>query len=46
MKRLTTEEFINRTRVIHDNRYNYKIVRYINNRTKVDIICSEHGISN
>lgn len=40
---LTQEEFIKRAKEIHGDRYDYSKVNYINNRTKVCIICSEHG---
>ncbi len=43
-KKLTTEEFINKCMIIHDNKYDYSLVNYINNKTKVKIICKEHGI--
>ena len=43
MKKLTTEEFINRCIEVHDNLYDYSKCAYINARTKVIIICSEHG---
>jgi very-short-patch-repair endonuclease len=43
MKRLTTEEFIERARRIHGNKYDYSKVVYINARTKVCIICPIHG---
>jgi hypothetical protein len=42
-KRLTTEEFIERSNIIHSNKYNYSKTNYINARTKVCIICPEHG---
>lgn len=42
-KRLTKENFINRAIKIHGNKYDYSKVEYINNRTKVCIICAEHG---
>ena len=41
--RLTTEEFIKRAKEIHGNKYDYNKVNYINMRTKVVIICPEHG---
>lgn len=44
VKRLTTTEFILRSIEIHDNKYDYSLVEYINNRTKVKIICIKHGI--
>ena len=41
--RYTTEEFIDKARKIHGNKYNYSKVNYINNRTRVCIICPKHG---
>lgn len=41
--RLTTEEFIKRAKEVHGDKYDYSKVEYTNNRTKVCIICSEHG---
>lgn len=43
MKKLTTEEFIKRARAIHGDKYDYSKVEYINIKTKVCIICPEHG---
>ena len=43
MKKITTEEFINRARKVHGNKYDYSKVEYINNKTKVCIVCPEHG---
>lgn len=43
MKKLTTQEFIAKAKVIHGNRYDYSHTTYINSRTSVDIICKEHG---
>lgn len=39
----TSNEFIEKAREIHGNKYDYSKVEYINNRTKVCIICPEHG---
>lgn len=41
--RLNTEEFIRRAKEIHGNKYDYSKVEYVNNNTKVCIICPEHG---
>lgn len=41
--RLTTEEFIQKAKQIHGNKYDYSKTEYINNRTKVCILCPEHG---
>ena len=43
MKKLTKEEFVKKAREIHGNKYDYSKVEYVNNRTKVCIICPEHG---
>ena len=42
MRRLTTEEFIEKSRKIHGDKYDYSHVRYVNNRTMVKIICPIH----
>lgn len=39
----STEEFIEKAKQIHDDKYDYSKVNYINNHTKVCIICPEHG---
>ncbi|WGZ93393.1 MAG: DUF723 domain-containing protein [Candidatus Thiothrix putei] len=43
MRKLTTKEFIKRSREVHSDRYDYSKVEYVNNKTKVVIICPEHG---
>ena len=40
---ITTEEFIKRAKLVHGDRYDYSKVNYINAKTKVCIICPEHG---
>ena len=40
----TQEEFIINAKQIHDNKYNYSLVKYINAYTKIKIICYMHGI--
>lgn len=42
-KTLTTEEFIRRAKVVHDNNYDYSLTKYIKNRLKVKIECYIHG---
>jgi protein-arginine kinase activator protein McsA len=42
-KRKTTEEVIADFRKVHGDRYDYSKVDYVNNKTKVLIICQEHG---
>nr|DAR64447.1 MAG TPA: restriction enzyme [Caudoviricetes sp.] len=39
----TTEEWIDSARKIHGDKYYYTKVNYVNNKTKVCIICPEHG---
>lgn len=39
----TRESFIEEVNKIHGNKYGYSKVEYINNHTKVCIICPEHG---
>lgn len=41
--KLTTEEFINKANKIHNNKYNYTSVKYVNSHTKVNITCLIHG---
>ena len=43
MKRYTTKDFILKTMTLYDGKYDYSKVEYINNHTKVCIICPEHG---
>lgn len=43
MVKLTTEEFIKKAREVHGDRYDYSKVEYVNNQTKVCIICPIHG---
>lgn len=42
--RTTLEDFIKQSALIHNNKYDYSKVNYINNSTKVDIICPSHGV--
>ncbi len=42
-KRLTTEEFITRSNITHNNFYDYSKSKYINNSTKIEIVCNKHG---
>ena len=40
---LNKEEFINKSIELHGNKYDYSKVEYNGNKTKVIIICKEHG---
>lgn len=39
----TTETFINKAIKIHENKYDYSKVKYVNAKTNVCIICPKHG---
>lgn len=41
--RYTTEEWISKAKLIHGNKYDYSKVNYTNSKTKVCIVCPEHG---
>lgn len=43
MAKLTTEEFIARAKAVHGDRYDYSKVEYVDSKTKVCIVCKEHG---
>jgi len=43
-RKLTTEKFIEKAKLIHNNKYDYSLTKYINSRSKVEIICPLHGI--
>lgn len=42
-KALTTEEFIKKANIIHNNKYVYNKTNYVNNKTNVLITCTMHG---
>ena len=42
-KKLTREQFIEKAKELHGDKYDYSNVEYVNNHTKVCIICPEHG---
>jgi hypothetical protein len=43
-RRSNTHEFITKARLVHSDKYDYSLVEYINNITKVKIICYLHGL--
>ena len=43
MKKLTTEEFIVKSKLIWGDRFDYSFVEYKTSNDKVKIICREHG---
>ena len=38
------EQFIIDSKLFHNNKYDYSLVEYINNHTKIKIICPIHGV--
>lgn len=42
--KLTTNEFIERANSKHNNKYDYSLTQYIDAKSKVKIICSNHGV--
>lgn len=42
-KKITTQDFIERAKGIHGDKYDYSRVKYINSQTKIEIICKKHG---
>ena len=42
-KTYSKENFINKAKIIHGDKFDYSKVEYVNNRTKVCIICPQHG---
>ena len=42
-KKCTTEKFLKKAKEVHGDKYDYSKVVYKNYKTKVPIICSEHG---
>lgn len=43
MKKLTTEEFIQKSKIVHGDKYNYSKVEYVGTDIPIIIICPEHG---
>jgi len=42
-KKLTLQQFVEKANIIHNNKYDYSLVCYINDITKVLILCPRHG---
>lgn len=39
----TKESFIKKANKIYNNKYNYSNIKWVNNTTRIEIICPEHG---
>lgn len=44
MRKLTQEDYIISCNEVHNNKYDYSLIEYNNIRSKIKIICKEHGI--
>ena len=42
-KEILKQHFINKSNLIHSGKYDYSNVVYLNNKTKVEIVCKIHG---
>ena len=42
-KKLSTEQFIEKAKLIHGDKYDYSLVEYKNSKTKVKIKCNDCG---
>jgi very-short-patch-repair endonuclease len=43
-KKLTTEEFIEKAKKVHGDKYDYSLVEYVDTNTKVILICNDCGV--
>ncbi len=43
-KKYNTEEFIEKAQLVHGDKYDYSQVNYISSKSKINIICHEHGV--
>lgn len=43
MKKLTTEDFIEKAKSVHGDKYDYSLTEYIGSRSVVSILCNTHG---
>jgi len=44
VKKLSKENFIEKSEKIHNYKYDYSLVDYVNNKINIKIICPDHGI--
>lgn len=42
--RTPLKDFIEKANIVHNHKYNYSLVKYKNNKDKVEIICPVHGV--
>ncbi len=44
IKMYNNNDFIDKANNVHNNFYDYSLVNYVNSKSKVRIICPEHGV--
>lgn len=44
LQKLDVNSLIEKFNIIHNNLYDYSLVKYKNNRDKIEIVCNKHGI--
>lgn len=44
IEKKTTKTYIDQVKLIHGDKYDYSKLNYVNNKTKVQIICKKHGV--
>ena len=42
-KKLTFDEFLNRANIVHEHKYDYSKVNFVDSKTPVTVICKQHG---
>lgn len=42
-RRMDTNDFVTKAKLVHGDKYDYSKVEYVNSKTKICIICPEHG---
>lgn len=43
-KTKTTQQFIEDAKLVHNDKFDYSVVEYVNSHIKINIICRQHGI--
>ena len=43
-KKTNKKDFIEKAKKIHGDKYDYSLVKYINNKENIKIVCSKHGV--
>ena len=44
MKKLTTQEFITKSKIVHKDKYSYEESKYLGGKEKIAITCKTHGL--